>query len=239
MSNHANLPGATKSQVVVASKRKESKQSPWPYNHDPMELEVSKEIGYDVRRRGLSESWKIVRFLYSKAVYEPTEITLQESFVLDSVLERLLTSKDASWNLKYRKTLLFVSNNFGLWENTRKGSQSAARGLKLLLNTFEWGFLLSSHAYYGRKESHKIQRWIIRRNRQLKSIPPPQAYIGVGYRDHGTCSIPSYDASPAWQEVASALARDHDEFNPDQLKWYEVVYSRFERKLVPIKSYPG
>lgn len=49
-----------------------------------------------------------------------------------------------------------------------------------------------------------VDRFLLRVNRLLNRCPRPQRFVGVGYRDQGTCRQDSYDGSPSWQEVASA-----------------------------------
>lgn len=50
-------------------------------------------------------------------------------------------------------------------------------------------------------------------NRRLKRNPPPQRYIGVGYRDKGTAKDLTIDGSPSWQEVAS----NNNSFNTTEI----------------------
>jgi len=208
-----------------------------PASANQQSLEVSRDVVNEVRKRGLSESWKLVRLLYSKAVYEPSEITVQEYFVLDAVVERLLNNHQSSWNERYAKTLLRVSNNIRLVRSSMEGSQSASNGLKLILNNFEYGFLLSARAYFGLKKFFKIKDWLVRRNRRLLTPPPPPRYIGVGYRDQGTCSNNAIDGSQAWQEIASSNQLKHgvDTVGLAELP-YLTTYSSFLQKIVFRKS---
>lgn len=53
-----------------------------------------------------------------------------------------------------------------------------------------------------------ITEFFRRKNRLLNRIPPPQRFIGVGYRDKGATSEKSFDASPSWQTVGSS-SLDH------------------------------
>ena len=130
--------------------------------------------------------------------------------------------------------MLHASNCFKLLDSISSGSQSASNGLRIFLEAYAPKFLMSANAYFGRKNSFCTKKLIVRHNRRLNSTPRPQAYIGVGYRDHGTCSIESVDASPAWQKVASALvnsksfSREINEFDP-----HLTTFSLFERKQVP------
>jgi len=219
----------------VKHREKDTRAKPMarhPRSHN--EIEVSSVVTNSVRKRGLSSTWDSVRFLMSKAVYEPTEITIKDLFVLDHQFERLLAVRDYSWNLKYRKMLLHASNNFSLVRSILDGKLSASNGLKTILNFSSGGFLLSAHAYFGRRKSFRISRWFVRENKRLLSKPRPQRFVGVGYRDHGTCRVPSNDASPSWQEVASSNVESPKREFPDCVRFCDqFTYSHFERKLVP------
>lgn len=214
--------------------RSNSGQSPRPDSYDPMKLQVSQDFTFGLRKRGISKLWSVVRFLYSKAVYEPSKLDLLDLFILDSALEQLLLSKTESWNKQNRKRLINVSNCFKLVRSSASGQVAATNGLRIFLNNIERGFIHSAHAYFGRRNDYSPKDWIKTTNRRLKKSPPPKRYIGVGYQDHGARRIHSYDASPSWQEVAStrgnlSVSVNHRE-PPGHLL---VTFSLFQRKLVP------
>merc|ERR1711879_802470 len=84
-------------------------------------------------------TWTTTRFLYSKAIYEPDDLTEIDHFILDSLLERLHQVRMQSWNSVNRPTLLHVSNCFKLWENTRTG-RLRSQALEIYLKQFVPGF---------------------------------------------------------------------------------------------------
>lgn len=226
--------GAIKCQDANAKTSRKQKQSPWPDSYDPTQLTVSKDFTFQLRRRGQSKYWEAVRFLFAKAVYEPSELTVTDVFIVDSCLEALLDCSDRDWCLKYRRRLLQISNCHLLLVNAQKGKPTH-EALKLLLNTFSWGFLMSAHAYFGGKKHFRPSDWIVRRNRRLNVTPKPPRRIGVGYRDHGTCSVPEIDASPSWQEVASTKQVNSRESQLGRAsRDCLFTYSLFQRKRVPV-----
>jgi len=226
--------GVTSAKCVSASNENNRSKAHGPKSTTLQKLEVSKDVTFRVRKCGLSDSWKIIRFLFSKAALEPEELTLEDVLIADSMLERMLRSREYSWNKKYRKTLLPVSDCFKLLQFTQEGLPSSSNGLSNFLNAFVPEFLMSANAYFGRKKSFLAHKLIVRHNRRLNATPRPQAYIGVGYRDHGTCSIPHFDGSPAWQAVASAVVKD-SRTKPELLEYdkHLTTFSLFERKQVP------
>jgi len=93
---------------------------------------------------------------------------------------------------------------------------------------------MTPRAFLGFKlNQQKPKVFFDRLNRRLAKKPPPQRYIGVGYRDQGATTEPSWDSSPAWQVVA--LDRERypsmmDNYLSNRLRTFGPVtlYSRIE-----------
>lgn len=225
--------GNNLTRVVHSKISKNSKQSPWPDSHDPnRKLAVSKHNFNEVRKRGTSYTWTTTRFLYSKAIYEPDDLTEIDHFILDALLERLHQVRMQSWNSVNRPKLLHVSNCFKLWENTRTG-RLRSQALEIFLKQFVPGFLMSSHSYFGWKNQYCSKRWVVRHNQATLKRARPLARIGVGYRDHGTCRNLEIDGAPSWQDVASTQQEAQRESSLDLSDPCLTTFSLFERKLVP------
>lgn len=58
--------------------------------------------------------------------------------------------------------------------------------------------------YFGNYSEWQASNLLIKENLLKRTSHPPKRYVGVGYRDKGSRKIPSTDASPAWQDVASS-----------------------------------
>ena len=191
-----------------------SKQSPRPRSHDPNNLKVSKELSFTFRKRGITEMLSAVKYLFSLAYYEESLLSHKQSFVLQGLLDSLLSVNDHAWNEKYRKQLLTVADFYSLvTERDVSSGRQTIEPYKIAINWKCKSWLMSPHAYYGRKVHFRLNRWFISINRQLNKAPPPERYIGVGYKDHGTCSNPAYDGSPSWSEVATSpqMRTDHSD----------------------------
>lgn len=201
-----------------------------PKSSNQFSFEVSKDITFEVRKRGLSKNWLEVRLLLSKLVHEPSKFNQEDYFVLDGLTESLLSCKDYSWNKLNRKILILVSNSYGLIRNHLTGNFHLEIAIK---NSLEFAGLklLSACAYFGMVKHHSIRSWLVRRNRALTRNPPPQRFVGVGYRDQGTCSNPAVDGNHSWQQVASASK--NEERNWDSSPW-AYIYSNFLKCRVPL-----
>jgi hypothetical protein len=92
------------------------------------------------------------------------------------------------------KLLIKIFREDGLL--TFSGKKSIARLQKIQ------GVFLSPRAYLGQEKISPGN--LIKRNNRLLNTrrPPPQAYIGVGYRDKGNARKRYLDGSPSWQSVA-------------------------------------
>jgi len=223
---------------VERQNTKYSEQSPWPCSHDPIKVEVSKDITYEVRRCGPSESLSTVSFLFAKAAYEPESFTQSHYMVLEELLNRLTKLKDYDWQRKNGDRVYSLSQNYKLVQNISNGNVNLSEALKLSLN---WKKVLpSAHSYFGRRKAFRLKRYLRRHNRRLASNPQPQRFVGVGYRDHGTRRNPATDASPSWQHVAINLSNQSGSLPQTVERVSEIKYlyrfSLYQRKLVSVHT---
>jgi len=91
-------------------------------------------------------------------------------------------------------------------------------------------------AYFGGKKTFHLRHWVRKLNRALKKRPRPERFIGVGYRDQGTCRNTATDASPSWQEVAGSQVEITLSLNYAQLA-FQRFYDPWFRQQKIIKRY--
>lgn len=176
-----------------------------------------------------------VRFLFSWVYYEEKLLNEQQQFVLQGLLDTLLAVSDHTWNERNRRQLLEVADCYHLMTFVKEfAGRKTTEPYKVVIDWKHSKFILSPHAYFGRKKFFQMNRWLIRINRRLNKNPPPQRFVGVGYRDHGTCANPSFDGSPAWQEVASSpLVSSKEDYLLDARLAPQAKYSLYLKASIP------
>lgn len=166
-------------------------------------LEVSKDVTTRVKRVPPTRAFNTIRFLLSKVCFEG-KLSDTEELLLYHYFSEVDALGDPCWQIKRgiqlsRLKFLIQCYQRIISLNTATVQDSfwkIARGFKYreLLHT--------QRAYFGRKKVFNVKNFLVRNNRKLRSNPPPQRFVGVGYGDHGTCRKPELDASHSWQELA-------------------------------------
>lgn len=201
------------------------------------DLVVSKEDSFDFRKRGITEMFNAVKFLFSYSFYEERLLNEKQSYVFMGLLDSLLSVRDHDWNKAHRKQLLEIADQWTLMTNL---DSHPRRTIYPFLRIVEWKLkekILRSHEYYGRKKFWALSRWLIPINRRTKRPPPPQAYVGVGYKDKGNKRDTAMDGSPSWQLVASQQLNEKGVYleRLPGVKTHLEVYSLYLKRRV---SYP-
>ena len=165
----------------------------------PKKLKVSKDDTFSVKIRDPNHGLLMVRILLYKYYVlrdnfnEADLALLQEyrTYIKDwqDRNERLFNDK---WLVNHQ--LLKLSLTFA---SLSKFEPWALAQVKLLQRG-----LMSSRAFLGLNV--RLRDYFKFHNRRLSQSPPPQRFIGVGYRDKGTARVDSIDGSPSWQDVAAS-----------------------------------
>lgn len=148
------------------------------------------------------------RALVSKIVYFPEEVNREDILIIyDNLLYiQDLASKDENFRKKFGQSLEVLSKILKGFRLTSKTSLGNVRKLSEQLREGLQGFYFpqrNARTELGKaSKMFRITSFIP--SGKLKKSLPPKAYIGKGYADSGTAKKPAYDASPSWQEVASA-----------------------------------
>jgi hypothetical protein len=170
------------------------------------------------------------------AVWELYEICLRKSTV------------DPSFSNKYHQWLITVGKFL------RKNMDGKTVPLKLTESAFQpfnnlVPFLPSKQAYFGYKNDPRMReafKFLVKDADDLNKKFPPSRYVGVGYRDKGTRSNPSFDGSPHWKEVAGhhgpiKKTEQHDgtstgEYNQDADASFRRTIEEAEHRIQELKE---
>jgi len=187
-----------------------------PPRYSPNTMLVSKDDFLSLRITSgrvalLLTRWLLTKFYRSGKKYSSEELAI--CYLLD-----------AYWN-SYRNKGFFLKNERQFLKLrllmryscvSRELEQHEKRQEKLVLSQ---NVLFSPRAFLSLPEDFAM-RFLKRNNLRLRSPHPEQRRIGVGYRDKGTASRPSYDGSPRWKEVAVSKENRREKLVP--ICWWEV-----------------
>lgn len=203
-----------KTQVRNEDRQKQqSLQSARPDTLDPMiELRVSGDLSFVVRKLRPSEALNLARFLLAKVVkcqgistFTPTEHSL-----LHASVEKIHSyAKNRQWAYWHNDLLTGIASASWVFRQYCLGEEVPTFRLERLKNS---NWFPSDHSYFGWWISQQLSTWLISINRLLRKSPRPRRFIGVGYRDHGTRRDAAFDGSPSWQDVA--VLGDFKKLNP-------------------------
>lgn len=176
-----------------------------PCDYDPTNFKVSKQFSFELRKKGLSESVQVCRFLLSKIVLKRNLKSLNpyEMAILLGSWERIIKSKDISFqntNIKLFSSFEYLIEMIG---NTQVFDGPHQNQWWLYL--FKGLGFNSLCPIFGWWKNFKLSDWLRSINRDLRKKARPKRFIGVGYRDSGTARDVARDASPKWQEVCGLI----------------------------------
>jgi hypothetical protein len=150
----------------------------------------------------------LFRYLLSKLFWESESgLHLDEYLVLMELWLILLELKDPGFQRKYKNEL---QESLNLYSQISRANSFPLR-IKIKISEIpEFRHLLPSlimtpESYFGMRGNRNIRKSFVIQfeDSRLPLRIPSERYIGVGYKDKGTCRDPSLDASPSWQEVGS------------------------------------
>lgn len=143
-----------------------------------------------------------LKYLSTKFYAREEKLETDEEILFDLCLMRLTDLGISPGHSLWTEKTMFFHQIGRLWRSFRSGEYpSWAVAQKAILRKSKFHY--SPRAFLGIKRTFSVKQFIKLDNRALRSKPKPQKFIGVGYRDHGTASNESTDASPPWQLVAS------------------------------------
>lgn len=162
-------------------------------------------IGKSVKRISLQ------RFIVTKIVYFPDEVTERDLFALYSNQLYLQgkAQKEKDFQHNFGLSLELLAKELKSSNLTQGVSVKVLRGMgqRILKNLpdflvpkrnfQDWNLRMSGTYHLIFSQSQDVE---------TKSLPL-KSYIGVGYKDKGSTRDKAVDGSPPWQEIASRVAR--------------------------------
>jgi len=188
-------------------------QSPRPEGFDPSTLAKRFLGGYKVKLKKGTKRITLFRFLLAKLLYEAEGegLHLDEFAVLVNLFYDLLDDQDPTFRRKYATDLERLVPLFSDLGKVRSFPIRISIESATMTSLVNWcgPILPTKNSYYGLRGNRDIRNsFVISFGDTLEPIKRRQLrYVGVGYRDKGTCRNNATDGSPCWKEVGSETAQ--------------------------------
>jgi hypothetical protein len=185
----------------------------------PPSLQVSKEMGFELRKMGLNQGFYLLRYFLTKSLWREESLEFYEEVSLHLLCLWFESVKVPTFIGKHYKRWLSLKIVIPIW---RKGAADTTWGkatLKLLHKNNE--VFISPRAYLG-QEKFSQDKLLKRINRALRPNPRPKRWIGVGYRDKGNARLIHQDGSPSWEEVIAGKPDAEREKLLDSALWVRI-----------------
>jgi hypothetical protein len=193
-------------------------QSTCPSNFDPRDLGKRIAKGYTMKVKKGTNRTVLFRFLLAKLVHSNEGLFIDEYLLLYHLFYELLDMTDPLFVKKYLLKLEKVKIIMIKLGKCRSFPLHLKDESKREICRYLDDFLLSPREYYGLAGQRSIRDSfrLILNDTIVPQAPPPKRFIGVGYKDKGTCRDSAYDGSPGWQFYAryfSNLEREAEELD--------------------------
>lgn len=190
--------------VKFPSDSKNSEQSPRPCSYDPTKVERSRDVSYRLKNLPVSRIYNTIRFLLSKIEREG-RLSEVEDYLLLLAFDQCDNFKDFDWQQSKSVNLSRIKFLIECYARIKKlvPDQHIAREFFRISKGYTYRkFLLTDHSYFGLKKYFNVRYFLRKENLRLRKSPPPQRFIGVGYKDQGARRNIEKDGNQTWQEVA-------------------------------------
>jgi hypothetical protein len=193
-------------------------QSTCPSNFDPRDLGKRILKGYTMKVKKGTNRIVLLKFLLGKLVFSIEGLNIEEYLLLFHLFFEMTEIQDPLFQEKYKEYLfrlnLLLSELGKIKEFPVHPTERSALEIGRLLE----GFLPTAREYFGlagQRDMRSCFRLILN-DTIVPKRPPPKRFIGVGYKDKGTCRDPAFDGTPGWQFYARYFAnkeREAEEFD--------------------------
>lgn len=187
-------------------------QSPRPEGFDPTSLAKRFTGGYTVKLKKGTKRITLFRFLLAKLLYEAERegLHLDEFAVLVSLFYDLLDDQDPTFRRKYATDLERLVPLFSDLGKARSFPLRLRLERPTMTALVNWvgPILPTQNSYFGLKGNRELRNSFYIQFNDTLQLPARRQprFVGVGYRDKGTCRDNATDGSPSWQEVGSESA---------------------------------
>jgi len=179
-------------------------QSTCPSNFDPRDLGARILKGYTMKIKKGTNRIVLLKFLLGKLSFSVEGLNIEEYLLLFHLFFELTEIQDPLFQNKYKDDLfkinLLLQEMGKIKEFPIHPSDRSVREIGRLLE----GFLPTAREYFGLAGQRDIRTCfrLILNDTVVPRRPPAKRFIGVGYKDKGTCRDLAYDGTPGWQFFA-------------------------------------
>jgi hypothetical protein len=204
----------SKSLRLVLRERK-SQADTRPRTSDPVQT-LFETKGYTMVLKKGTKRITLLRFLLAKLAYgkEGEGLSLDEYLVLNEVFFSLLDNPDPLMQEKWKDSFENLKPVFQAISEFKEFPVLLSEDSQIELGKHLWNdpILPKPSAYFGLLGNRELRN-SFRVSFRSEWIPKKRVerYIGVGYKDKGTCRVPSLDGSPSWQRVATVVSNQERE----------------------------
>jgi len=183
-------------------------QSTCPSNFDPRNLGERIRKGYKMVIHKGTNRIILLKFLLAKLIYAKEGLSIEEYLCIYHTFYELIESTDPLLIQKHSKFLERVSKVLLMMRNIKVFPvHTTVEGECEILRYIE-DFIPTPRQYFGLAGQRDLRRSfsLVLYDSIVPIAPPPKRFIGVGYKDKGTCRDPAFDGSPGWQFYATFFA---------------------------------
>jgi hypothetical protein len=180
-----------------------NEQSSLSSSSDPRNLAERILRGYTVKIKKGTKRVTLHKFLLAKLLLDEGGLHLDEFIVLNEIHFDLMENCERDFLLAHSEYLIYSGKLL---------SQVAlARAFPLVTKVSptdeqlrSW-HLPTKREYFGLRGQRDLKKSfkLILADTVVPQKLPPERYIGVGYKDKGTCRQPERDGSQSWQEIGA------------------------------------
>jgi len=183
-------------------------QSTCPSNSDLRNVAERIRRGYKVKVKKGTNRIVLLRFLIAKLRFSIEGLSIEEFLLLNHLILDLGESKDPLFWEKHKQLLEKSESLIYALNKVRMFPVCSNEEGKILLDRIFDDKMLSPREYFGLAGQLSLRQSfkIVLQDALLPQRLPPKRFIGVGYKDKGTCRDPAWDGTPRWQETAQYLS---------------------------------
>jgi hypothetical protein len=231
MTEKSVLPPSVQDQSETTPKNQENlpktelnEQSSLSSSSDPRNLAKRILKGYRMKIRKGTKRFTLYRFLLAKLLHDEEGLHIDEYIVLNELHFHFLESSEESFIQAHENHL----KNSGKILSQIRDQRSFPIRMKcfnLPDNVLRECGIPTAREYFGLRGQRDLKRSfvLILEDSLMPQKLSPARYIGVGYKDKGTCRQPARDGSPSWQEVATVISNNEREAEDSSFTEYSLT----------------
>lgn len=180
-------------------------QSTRPSNSDPRNLSARIKRGFTMKIKKGTNRMVLLKFLLAKMIYSKEGISLEEYLVIYHIFYEILDSTDPLFIKKYDGFIKKLTQLLKIMANLKEFPVIPSEGTVFMIQRILTEHLPSPREYFGLAGQRDLRNSfrLVLSDTIVPRKDPPKRFIGVGYKDKGTCRDPAYDGTLPWTHYAS------------------------------------